>query len=347
MKKLNIIILTLGVIAVMLSSCKKDKPSQITESPQTNYTAEDIRIQNLILNFQNKIKNNTFKNGETVSVDSAVWFLEAMMNFNYSTPDSSFVNLTVDTTFEFDLPVNNDLVDFSNLTEAAFAMESHILTYLNNMPNSIKFIIAADVSIKPNTLKDGTKTITITTGYGSEYIINPGCYTPFGANDFWAHGFDWGGCGTNSATTSDAAKQIQYKINNPNCHFIDPTNNTYVINLNPVFVAADWYPASNYNNDNWLDYLMYYEDDAMGNNGYNKVIDGCLEPEEMNFYLQGTLDVIQIELLNLQSLYPDVDLEFVYIQMQGDIIVPVGITTWLHSAEITYGKRISRIEPIE
>ncbi len=337
--------MTLGVIAVMLSSCKKDKPSQITESPQTNYTAEDIRIQNLILKFQNKIKNNSFKNGETVSVDSAVWFLEAMMNFNYSTPDSSFVNLTVDTTFEFDLPVNNDLVDFSNLTEAAFAMESHILTYLNNMPNSIKFIIAADVSIKPNTLKDGTKTITITTGYGSEYIINPGCYTPFGANDFWAHGFDWGGCGTNSATTSDAAKQIQYKINNPNCRPIDITISSYIVNVGIEDIVAWDYPNPNDTGypDNWLDCLMYHESD------YDNllVIDGCLEPEEMNFYLQGTLDVVDMIISEKQNLYPNEEIVFVYLELNGEIASGYDITTYFHEGQVTYGKKVIRIDPIE
>ena len=343
-KSIYTIIAIFGIGVLIFSACKKESSNKITQTSNQEiyWTQEDIEIQNQILEFQDKVKNNNFKSGEQMTLENAIWYLEALLNYNYSNPDSSFVNLTVDTTFEFNMLVNNETV-----AEAAFDMEEHIVDFLNAMPNSIKFMVASDVSIKSNEFKDGTKTITITSGYGSEYIHNPSCYTPFGENDYWQHGFDWGGCETNTATSSDAAKEIQYKINNPNCQLIDPTNNTYVINLNPISISADWYPAQNYDNDNWLDYLMYYEDDAIDNNGIIKYIDGCLEPEEMNFYLQGTLDVIQIELANLQLLYPDDDLEFVYLQLQGDIIVPLGITTWLHTAEITYGKRVRRIEPIE
>ena len=347
MKKFKYLILSIGLLAMVLSSCNKEKQIVQDSENEVYWTQEDIRIQNNILNFQDKIKNNRFKSGETIELDSAVWYMEALLNYNYSTPDSSFVNLTVDTTFEFELPVNNDLVDYSNVAAAAFAMEAHMINFLNSMPNSVKFVIAADVNIKPNELKDGTKTLTITTGYGSEYINNPGCYTPFDENDYWAHGFNWGGCQTNSATFSDAAKQIQYKINNPNCQQIDPTNNTYVINLNPVFISADMYPAQNYDNDNWLDYLMYYEDDGLGYDGFNKEIDGCLEPTEMNFYLQGTLDVIQLKLTELQLQYPDDDLEFVYLFLEGNVTGYGGLVSWLHTAEITYGKRVVRIEPTE
>jgi len=296
--------------------------------------------------FQDKIKNNNFKNGEQISLDDAIWNIEALLNFNYSNPDSSFANLTVDNTFEFNIPVNNDMVNYKNVVQAAFEIEEHVVNYLNNMPNSIKFIIAIDVSVKENDFKNGEKTIIITTGYGSEYIDNPSCYTPFGENDYWQHGFDWGGCGTNTATSSDAAKKIEYKINNPNCQNTDPTHNTYVINLNPTFVAPgfNFYlnPNDNIQYDNWLDYLMYYEDDDNGN-----IIDGCLEPEEMNFYLQGTLDVIEWELYWLQDLNPEDELEFVYLFLEGNVTGNNGVTMWVHTAEITFGKRVVKVEPTE
>jgi len=357
MRKFKYIIFSLGIMAFMLSSCNKEKQNQIVQNTdeEVTWTKEDLRIQNNILGFQDKIKNNSFKNGETLELDSAVWYLEALLNYNYSNPDSSFVNLTVDTTFEYNLPVNEDLVDFNNLADAAFAMEEHIVNYLNNMPNSIKFIIAANVYIKKDDFKSSSKTIRITTGYGSEYIDNPSAYTPFGANDYWAFGLGYqnnggycDGLNQGQSTESDAAEEIEFKINNPNVSWTDPyPAGSYVVSLGDVFVAADYYPAPDYDNDNWLDCLMYYEDDNLGSDGWPKVIDACLEPEEMNFYLQGTLDVIEMVIEEKQLQFPDDNIEFIYIDIDGTIIVPNEINTYLHIALITYGKRVMAVTPRE
>jgi len=301
----------------------KTIPTNNTEA--THWTAEDLKIQNNILNFQNKIKNNSFKDGESMSLDSAVWYLEALMNYNYSSPDSSYVNLTVDTTFEFNLPIDNDMVDFSNVAAAAFAMEEHIVDHLNNMPNDIKFVIAADVSIKSNELKDGTKTITITTGYGSEYIDNPGCYTPFGANDYWRYGLGYinmggycGGPNQGQSTNSDAAEEIQYRINNPTCqpiwqnaYFTDivtSANNYWENGGDYIYYITSEYlnPNDDIPGDGYLDYLTLYV-----NNYYD-----CLSPEEMNFYMQGNLDIIESECQKI-ILATGLDYKFMYTDLKG------------------------------
>lgn len=346
MRKFKYIILSMGLFALMLNSCNKERQNQIVQNSdgKVYWTAEDLRIQNNILNFQNKINNNTFKNGETISLDSAVWYLEALLNYNYSTPDSSFVNLTVDTTFEFNLPVNNDFVNYENVADVAFAMEEHVVDFLNNMPNSIKFIISADVRIKPSSFKSGSSTISITTGYGSEYIANTSCYPPFEENDYWAWGFDLGGCGANSATNSDAAEEIEYKINNPQC-IQQGYPGTYIAENLPIDVWAWDYPNPNDDTpgDNWLDCLLYYEDD------YIYPIDGCLEPTEMNFYLQGTLDVVQTELANIQNQHPNENWCFLYIDLHGELIdggqnYP---DSYLHWGTITFGKRVVAVSPRE
>jgi hypothetical protein len=346
MRKIYNICLFVGVIALMLSACKKDHQNQIVQNTgeEVYWTAEDLKIQNNILSFQDKIKNNSFKSGETLELDSAVWYLEALMNYNYSTPDSSFVNLTVDTTFEFNLPVNDDLVDFSNLSEAAFAMEEHIVNYLNNMPNSIKFMVVADVHIKDDDFKSGSKTLSITTGYGSEYIDNPSAYTPFGENDYWLYGYPFfGGCETNNATSSDAAEEIEYKINNPNVSWDDPyPAGSYVVNVGIQTIESWSYPnPDDDQEDNWLDYLMYAEVD-------NNILfaDLCLEPEEMNFYLQGTLDVIEMVIEEKQALFPNDDIEFVYLNLFGEMAsMGLDYTYYLHFGEVTYGKRVIAIPP--
>ena len=348
MRKTYNIFILIGVITIMMSACKKDQETtKLNTGDEVTWTAEDLQIQNNILNFQSKIKNNSFKDGETITADSAIWYLEALLNFNYSNPDSSFVNLTVDTTFEFQLPVNNDMVNFSNVSNAAFAMEEHILNYLNNMPNSIKFLIAADVKFKANELKDGSKTITITTGYGSGYIDNPAAYTPFGENDYWWYGSNGGGCESNNSNSSDAAIEIEDKINNPNC-ILDPYPPHYIVNVGVGTVSGDEYrndddPSYPYY-DNWLDYMMYCESE------WDNLLqlDGCLEPIEMNFHLQGTLDVIDLIIAEKQISHPNDDIVFVYLSLEGHHIMSSVVgDSYLHVGEITYGKRVLRVDPTE
>jgi len=153
------------------------------------------------------------------------------------------------------------------------------------------------------------------------------------------------GMTSNTATTSDAAKKIEYKINNPNYNFNDPyPAGSYVVDVGTEEVAAWEYdnPEDPGSDDNWLDYLMYHE-------VTNNIItaDECLEPIEMNFYLQGTLDVINIIIDQKQLEYPEDNIEFVYLSLNGQMASFPGIISYYHSGEITYGKRVLRIPPTE
>ncbi len=343
MRKFYNIVLYAGVIALMLSACKKDNQNQLVQNPEEVYwTAEDVRIQNNILNFQDKVKNNTFKSGETIELDSAVWYLEALMNYNYSTPDSSFVNLTVDTTFSFDIPTQGDELNMTDVQEAIFAMEQHLVGFYNNIPEDVKFVIAADITIDENSFKSDSKTISMTAGYGSAYLPNPSCFPPFEDDDYWWWGFDLGGCETNTAASSDAAEEIEYIINNPQC--IQQTlAGSYIAETSSIIVWPWDYPNLNDDTpgDNWLDCLLYYEDDFI------YPIDGCLEPIEMNFYLQGILDVVQSELQNIQNQNPGEHWCFLNIDLQGELIDGGDIApdSQLHWGTIMFGRRVIAVAP--
>ncbi|NPD48279.1 MULTISPECIES: hypothetical protein [unclassified Lentimicrobium] len=348
MRRIYNIFLLLGVIAITMVACEKDEDysKQSNTENEVYWSEEDVKIQNQILDFQNKIKNNSFKDGEMMSVEDAVWNMEALLNFNYSTPDLQINNLTVDKSFIIDLSVENDMVSYSDVVAAVFEMEEHLLATLNSLPGADNFIFATDISIGNNELKNGSLKISMTTGFGSEYVDNPGVYIPFGENDYWRYGYGEGGCGINNSDNSDAAKEIEYKINNiENIELIDPYVDSYIVDLTPKEIIADNYAnpddVPNSNGillDNWLDYAMYYEMERI-----EYPIDGCLEPIEMNFYLQGTLDVIQIELANLQIAYPNNELEFVYLFLEGNTFSYNGVNSKLHTGEITFGKRVVRI----
>jgi hypothetical protein len=185
-------------------------------------------------------------------------------------------------------------------------------------------MIVVEVHIKDDEFKSGSKTISITTGYGSEYIDNPSAYTPFGEDDYWRFGhgeINMGGyCdGPNEGqeTDSDAGEQIEYKINNPNYEFDDPyPAGSYLTDI--VYVTSSYwegqgdytYEIHDYPNpnddvpgDGYLDYLAFY-------------VDWYLSPEEMNFYLQGYLDIIESERQKL-IIETGLNYEFVYVDLMG------------------------------
>ena len=350
MRKFKYIILSLGLFALMLSSCNKEKQNHIVQNSDEEiyWTAKDLKVQDLVLDFQDKIKNNTFKNGEIIEFDSAIWYLEALLNFNYSTTDSSFSNLTIDTTFDLEILVNNEMVGFENVADAAFAMEEHMVTYLNNLPNTIKFIIVADVSVKQNDLKSGSKTLSVTTSYGLDYINNPLCYPSFGVNDYWKWGRAWANDGGYCAgpnqgqeTSSDAAEEIEYKINNPSC-YQQNDGRTIISGVTIRNVDAWEYPNPDDDQvDNYLDCLMFYNDDQY------YPVDVCLDPTEMDFYMFGTLDVIDSELQAVLNQNPGETWEFIHINLVGDHFNYNNVTTYFHWADITYGRRVPYIPPID
>lgn len=336
----SIFFLLIALLSIGFVSCEKDT-QKITQNQEQEvlWTAEDVKITNAIHYFQNKVKNNTFKSGETLGIDSALWYIEAMLNYNYSTPDSSFVNLTMDTTFIYDLAVVDEEVSYDEVAAAAFAMEQHIIDYYNQMPNAIKFIIATDVSLRQDGFKNGINTLSITTGYGSEYVDNPTVYTPFGANDYWMYGEDMGGCEINMATESDAAQEIAYKINNPNA-VISPPYGTYiaqVVMLNGLHAADYPNDEDEIPNDNMMDYLMYYQAPSLD---YPNSFHYCLSPIEMNFYLQGTLDVVHMELQSILDNHPNENWEFLSINLEGLLEMYNYESYLVHIADISYGQRV-------
>lgn len=343
MRKIYNICLFVGVIALMLSACKKDNQNQIFQNTgeEVYWTAEDLRIQNNILSFQDKIKNNSFKSDETIELDSAKWYMEALLNYNYSTPDSSFAQLTIDTSFQMDIFIDNGGINFADLQNAVFSLEQHLIDFYNNINDDIKFVIATDINVEENESKSSTKTITMTTAYGASFVPNPNCFPPFEEEDYWLWGFDFGGCESNPATSSDAAEEIQYKINHPRCLQPDGTVAHYIAETDILtFYPEDYLnPDDDYFGDFYMDYLIYY-------NVVTDIDNACLNPDEMNFYLQSTLSLMQTGLNQIENNNPDENWIILNTNLQGEMITGVSVTV-LHALYVTYGRKMIAIPQID
>lgn len=121
MKNLKYIMATLMValvVAAVFVGCKKEK--ETGNAPTDNATpAETQAILERINNFKETIayyqENPVVKDGETESVDDAIWDIEALFNFTYSYPELSYSRtISYDTTLY--LPVNDKQVLLTDLT---------------------------------------------------------------------------------------------------------------------------------------------------------------------------------------------------------------------------------------
>ncbi len=351
MRRIYNIFLVLGVIAITMIACEKDQDNSMQTSTENEvyWSEEDVKIQNQILDFQDKIKNNSFKDGEMMSVEDALWNLEALINFNYSTPDSGFLNLTIDTTFEANVMINNGMVSYNNLVDIAFGMEEYVVNFTNQLPSDIRFMIAADVTLKESSLKDGSSIVEVTAAFGSDKRPNTPCYSPFEDYDYWRWGRAWAEDGgycdgpfVGQEITTDAAEKIQFKINNPECLQQDIPG-SYVSQTASTFIEGNYYlnPDDDVQDDNNYDYLMFYQTTANGS------VDLCLSPEKMDWYVQGTAKSVKETSEYIKSIHPNETWKFLSIDMEGDYLLDNGETIYTHNAYLLYGKLSIYVPPVD
>jgi hypothetical protein len=95
-------IFALFAVAVLMHSCKKEGTFK-TESNPAMLSGQDVQINNAIQNFMAKVdyirENPGYKSGEYLSIDSAIWYIDAALNYNYAKANHPFAELHRDTSF--------------------------------------------------------------------------------------------------------------------------------------------------------------------------------------------------------------------------------------------------------
>ena len=84
-------LLSIFVISLMVGvySCKKDSNQQIPNQQQDGeMMMRSKKVIALIHNFEQKM-NDALKSGETISLDSAIWNMEASLNYTYADPEEA------------------------------------------------------------------------------------------------------------------------------------------------------------------------------------------------------------------------------------------------------------------
>jgi len=313
----------------MFAACNKDKPSQLSQNPTVNYTAEDVRIQNLIMNFQNKVKNNSYKNGETVSLDSAVWYMEAGINYSYCFTDTTIVNELIDTVY-IELQLSGNEVLIASVQQAYQDVEESVTQVLIEMDNDHAIAFLSDFSIIENDLKSNTKTAQVVTIFGIE--TNP-AYP--GSSCYGGYEF------INPMHFTDAAAIFQQYINTPQCPQMayDYVTNVEWGYVRPNHINNDYLnPDDSTPEDNYYDYLYFYQFEWWLNDHET------MSPNELNFYFDHIYQtLIPQKLADIESVNPS-GRSFIYAWVGWEqSTAPINLTEWYHIYDFKFGNKRIRI----
>ena len=278
MKKILILTTVMAMVAGIFYSCTKNEGTKNSPvmNTQTNpqMSKEDIRIMNLIVDFKKKMDfleaNPGIKSGESKSVDSAVWYLEAAANYSYADAGYDSKDYIVDTAI-IDVPTTNGEVLLTDIQIAYAQIESILDGQLANIPGE-KQLILFDVEKKES--KADKVTLKVSSGIGKDV-------PPTQNFDSYYWGMGYGICDGNpdlSGSSYDATDMIERAANktigwNLPAHLYF----TEVETVEEIYPNSPGVKISNGQNS-WG-----YDDSRLFGNGNGNIYE-CIPSEAMSFY---------------------------------------------------------------
>jgi len=316
MRKLKQLAWVLSIIILLLAGCKKES---IPASDQ-KLRPTDFKLSQMIEDFRN---HSQLKNGEKMSIDSTIWYLEATTNYTYgdglkstgkTETDSIFINLPIDS--EQRTNVSDVWIIYNQMIDS-------ILVHYQKLNDSEKQLIAVDVKVKEFTTANLALNVTTTFAVGVLPANHP-CDFDNSASYMW-----WSGCFPypGYVCPTDAAEEIEKRI--IWCSAV-PVGNYWFEEVEVKYVGGAEYPNPNWPGiPNYYEYLMFFNTSTKPN------FHGLLSPEECNFYLNGTKWVIYTPVS--QGGKRPAGKSFISVNVIGDALYPLGSSQYYHRANISYG----------
>lgn len=283
---------------MIILSCSKNPGDSVPMNDQSIQISEsDLNIEQKILSFKAKLEKH-IKGGSDYSIDTAVWYIEALANYTYSSIAHNLTGQSFDSVF-IDVTLSNGKV---SLTEAA-SIYNNIIDSLTiqyeNLPSQNLHLIFVDVF--PRDSIAGHVTFGILSLFGFGPVINLGDFDE--ETDYWRFGWrqhnNGGYCDgpyEGTETNMDAAgiflARINATIGVPSPRRYPTTVATITIYSNGFVVDyasqqfLEYCDFLNQNDpnpkDNIRDYYMYFNYSEFPNFSY------CINPSDMGFYLDST-----------------------------------------------------------
>lgn len=264
--KSTYLLLSLFALSVfVIFSCKKilEPEKQPVMTNPTSATEQRIRD---FLDGTNQMKGE-----QTYTIEEAIWYCEASLNFTYAIYDSTF-NFLSHETCRLSIDLNeNSTVNENELMDAYEKLVDSLESHYDGILTTPKHVMICDVKYDGVTSGQLDISMISVIAFGT----SPSPYGSFGPTDYWWSGDEDGKCNGYSGI-GDATTALENKMNNT---LVAPAENVriYYTDIESVeYVNPEDYP---------------YEYGPRGLRGYAFADDDpeagvqCLPPGELNFYI--------------------------------------------------------------
>ncbi len=287
--KRTIYVITVLIAGAMITmfSCTKENKIADNVTAKSNLSPHDIKINKLINDFKTTMAyhkaNPNLKDDELIPADSALWYLEATINYSHAFPNEYYKQFEVDTSY-IAVPVNGDgTVDMAILTQKYEDMKTTVAADYHISAFTEKGLSFVDLSQISNNGSELTIMVKAATGEkGEDPGPGPTPDGPFEESDNWWYGEEYGYCYDHSVF-DDAANQLYQETKDL---VPDPTGNYYFINEFGFSIEGGDpdFRRPNDDLDNYLDYYLYYSIEGDPQIPFYEQDMLCLESYEMNIY---------------------------------------------------------------
>ncbi len=317
------ILATVTFAGLFMYACKKEKLPQ-SSVPQKSAIVEKIT------DFRNKIdrvRDNSYtrSGNDNVTVDSAIWYLEAITNYTYSDPAYEYSQILEDSAI-VSLPVTNGLIDIANVQIAYDSLIQALATYNSNIEAANKRLLTTGVVLREEATRSDEVSLKMYYSFGTDTEVDNA------ASFSWRWAFGLGQCpgGSELPPPNDAAKRIAWRAN---LTLPTPPANVIYVDLSTEIVKPE-----DVIDENGV-HMLYYKKE------YGEFYHPCITREEILQYKDNVLVIGQE--------YKPYPKDIVSYSVEGFVqFVPEGENNPTpyyalnHILTVTYGTPIERIDPI-
>jgi hypothetical protein len=267
--------------------------------------------------------NGNFKSGENISVDSLVWYTEALENYSHARPDLAYENFVVNKT-TYTITLDNGSLSLTDAANVFANMQTDLANEMAELEGSDNYLKLTDVTL--DSVQGNTAYVSANRVIGLRLVA--GIYEPFDEGDDWIWGTPGyneppaGRCDGTLVGVSDGSDEIARRLNNP---WVVPEEN-YRFILNTLETVE-------------VDVIFDYEFEGRLFGGYYDYF-YCIEDDMMTYYLEQShmifTDPAEGIVPNNKQLY--------HISIDDALWLGVGFIS--HHYYATYGE-VTLIAPID
>ena len=315
MKKLPLVIL-LPLLVGLLFSCKKEQEPISSKIDQAQLEKSQQIIRQ-IEGFDTKLNSN-LKSGETISVDSLVWYTEALENYNHARPDLQYENFAVSKT-TYTATLDNGSLSMQGASALFSTMQADLETELAKLSPTDDKLKLTDVAL--DSIEGNTAYLSANRVFGLRLIADT--YWPFEEGEDWLWGTlmqeygnpPLGKCDGTMVGVSDASDELVWKLNHPDVIPVQP-----YIYTNIVSRVTDGFIYEG---------RLYV--------GWNYPENNCLTSDTLNYYLEQSHLIIND--IN-EGLRPP-ELDFSHVSIVDDLVPGGSNRSWyFHYYTVSYGEKV-------